>query len=101
MIRRTVLVALALLTGTLWLIAASSRRERADLTYLNPSGIHTLDPARMSWTQDIRVALNIWEGLTTYDPRTLEPVEGAAVFPHRSLPIEYNYRRFQRKSQAE
>ena len=81
MIRRTVLVALALLTGTLWLIAASSRRERADLTYLNPSGIHTLDPARMSWTQDIRVALNIWEGLTAYDPRTLEPVEGAAVFP--------------------
>jgi oligopeptide transport system substrate-binding protein len=55
--------------------------DRADLTYVNPSGIHTLDPARMSWTQDFRIALNIWEGLTTWDPKTTEPTGGAAHFP--------------------
>ena len=59
----------------------SSKTPGADFTYVNPSGIHTLDPARMSWTQDFRVALNIWEGLTTWDPQTVEPVEGAAHFP--------------------
>jgi oligopeptide transport system substrate-binding protein len=37
----------------------------------------------MSWTQDFRVALNIWEGLTTWHPETTEPVEGAAHFPPR------------------
>jgi oligopeptide transport system substrate-binding protein len=54
---------------------------RADFTYVNPSGIHTLDPARMSWTQDFRVALNLWEGLTIGHPQTTEPVGGAALFP--------------------
>ncbi|UCE59428.1 MAG: peptide ABC transporter substrate-binding protein [Phycisphaerales bacterium] len=53
----------------------------ADFRYVNPSGIHTLDPARMSWTPDFRVAINIWEGLTSAHPRTTEPVEGAALFP--------------------
>lgn len=59
----------------------TSRGSRADLTYVNPSGIHTLDPARMSWNQDFRVALNIWEGLTTSHPRTTAPMGGAAKFP--------------------
>ncbi len=59
----------------------STSEPRADFTYVNPSGIHTLDPARMSWTQDFRVALNIWEGLTTCDPITLEHVQGAAELP--------------------
>ncbi len=57
---------------------------RADLTYVNPSGVHTLDPARMSWTQDFRVALNLWEGLSTWDPRTLEPIPAAAHAPEIS-----------------
>ncbi len=56
---------------------------RADLRYANSSGIHTLDPARMSWNQDLRIAMNIWEGLTTYDPETATPTNGAAYFPPR------------------
>lgn len=68
------LIIVALPTG-------SAGRPRADLRYVNPSGIHTLDPARMSWTQDFRVALNLWEGLTTSDSRTSEPVAGAAELP--------------------
>ncbi len=71
----------AALVGTLSVYSLRSREPKADFTYVNPSGIHTLDPARMSWTQDFRVALNIWEGLTTLDPRTLLPMEGSAFFP--------------------
>lgn len=60
---------------------STTARERADFVYVNPSGIHTLDPARMSWLQDFRVALNLWEGLTTWDPVTLAPTGGAAEYP--------------------
>jgi len=63
------------------IFSSTPPRLRADFTYVNPSGIHTLDPARMSWTQDFRIALNIWEGLTTRHAKTTEPVEGAAIFP--------------------
>jgi oligopeptide transport system substrate-binding protein len=81
MIRYLLLASLSLFVGVILLASTGSAPPRADLTYVNPNGIHTLDPARMSWTQDIRVALNIWEGLTAWNPQTLEPVEGAAHFP--------------------
>ncbi|MFQ5414347.1 MAG: ABC transporter substrate-binding protein [Phycisphaerae bacterium] len=68
-----------------------SVERRADLRYLNPSGIHTLDPARMSWTQDLRVALNLWDGLTSYDPKTTVPVAGAARFPPDISPDRLTY----------
>ena len=67
-----VAVAATRFTGTL---------PRADLTYVNPSGVHALDPARMSWTQDFRLALNLWEGLTTWDPQSLAPIPAAAHAP--------------------
>ncbi len=57
------------------------RDESADFRYVNSTDINTLDPARMSWTPDIRVAINIWEGLTTYHPQTTQPCEGVAYFP--------------------
>jgi len=72
---------LTMLVVALSVYDETGEQERADLTYANPSGIHTLDPARMSWTQDLRIALNIWEGLTTYDPVTLEPIAGVALHP--------------------
>ncbi|HNQ23374.1 MAG TPA: peptide ABC transporter substrate-binding protein [Phycisphaerae bacterium] len=58
----------------------------ADFRYVNPSDLHTLDPARMSWTPDLRVALNVWEGLTSYDPQTTAPVEGTALWPPTCSP---------------
>ncbi|MGB2988253.1 MAG: ABC transporter substrate-binding protein, partial [Phycisphaerae bacterium] len=81
MIRNLSLLCAALFFGIISAYTLVSREPRADFTYVNPSGIHTLDPARMSWTQDFRVALNIWEGLTTWHPQTTEPIEGAALFP--------------------
>ncbi|MBI4717612.1 MAG: peptide ABC transporter substrate-binding protein [Planctomycetes bacterium] len=83
MFRNVLLACLALLGGVVALYAAAEREPRAAFTYVNPSDIHTLDPARMSWTQDFRIALNLWEGLTTSDPRTTEPVAGAARLPPR------------------
>ncbi len=83
MMRGILLVCAACVLVVVLIHAFTSREARADLTYVNPSGIHTLDPARMSWTQDFRVALNIWEGLTSWDPRTLRPIGGAALFPPR------------------
>ncbi len=81
MFRTIVVACLTLIAAEVSWIALGESHDRADFTYVNPSGIHTLDPARMSWTQDFRVALNIWEGLTTWHPQTLEPIEGAAVLP--------------------
>jgi len=74
------IVGLVIVGGVCW-VAMGRHEVPADLTYVNPSGVHTLDPARMSWTSDFRVALNVWEGLTTWDPQTMVPIEGTAIFP--------------------
>ena len=76
-------------TGTilLLLIAAGGvglygrRLPDADFTYVLDGSLKTLDPARMSWLTDIRMALGLWEGLTSYDPRSTEPGAGVAYFP--------------------
>ncbi|MBI1826843.1 MAG: peptide ABC transporter substrate-binding protein [Planctomycetes bacterium] len=81
MMRSIVLICFGLLLPILVAYRFAEREPRADFTYVNPSGVHTLDPARMSWTQDFRIALNVWEGLTSWDPKTLAPIAGAAYFP--------------------
>ena len=91
MFRRLLLICAGLIVVSVSLFALTAKEPRADFTYVNPSGIHTLDPARMSWTQDFRVALNIWEGLTTWDPKTLTPIEGAALFPPDISPDQLVY----------
>ena len=84
------IVGLVIVGGVCW-VALGRQEAPADLTYVNPSGIHTLDPARMSWTSDFRVALNLWEGLTTWDPQTMVPIEGAAQFPPAVSPDGLHY----------
>ncbi len=59
-------------------------RSRADFAYVNQSAINTLDPAAVTWNQDIRVALNIWEGLAARHPRTAAPIDGCAELPEVS-----------------
>jgi len=81
MIRNLFVICVALCLALLGFFSLTHREPRADFTYVNPSGIHTLDPARMSWLQDFRVALNLWEGLTTWDPQTTKPIGAAAYFP--------------------
>jgi oligopeptide transport system substrate-binding protein len=50
-----------------------------DFSFINRGDIGTLDPNRMSWLQDIRIGYALWEGLTSIDPVTLDPVPGAAA----------------------
>lgn len=40
---------------------------RADFTFINRGDVNTLDPQRMSWLQDLRVARLIYEGLVQND----------------------------------
>ena len=75
---------LALLAGTILVVgclAGCDRQGQADkanavrpLRVLNQSEVQTLDPARISWMVDIRAADLLFDGLTQYDPRTLQPI---------------------------
>lgn len=81
MFPRIIFACLLVLTTVVAITASHESDDRADFVYVNPAGIHTLDPARMSWTQDIRLALNLWEGLVTWDAETLAAVEAVAYYP--------------------
>lgn len=66
-------VVFALLIGALALTIALDRpAPRADLTYLDVADIITLDPQRMSYLQDFRVAYGLYEGLVRWDNQTFE-----------------------------
>ncbi len=84
MFRGVLATCLILATLVLGAYSLGTRRERADLAYVNASGIGTLDPAAMTWKQDIRVALNVWEGLAAYDPTAGEVAPAAATTPEVS-----------------
>ena len=77
---RLLLIPLAVLVLLCGALAWSGGRgtRRADFTFINRGDIKTLDPRRMSWAQDIRVGLALWEGLYSFDPRTLDPIPGSA-----------------------
>ena len=51
------LVLAILVLGAAILLTAPGAHERADFTFVNRGSITTLDPAAMSWMQDIRLAL--------------------------------------------
>lgn len=81
MIRAAVILLLILAGAAALALRGAPSGPTPDFRYVNSSDIHTLDPARMSWNQDLRLALNLWEGLLTTDPRTLLPTDGVAMFP--------------------
>ncbi len=61
-----------------FLISAGGVGPSNQIVFCNGAQIHTLDPAGMSWSQDIRVAEGLWEGLTQFNPKTLDPEPGVA-----------------------
>jgi oligopeptide transport system substrate-binding protein len=63
---------------------SAAPQQPADFSFINRGSITTLDPAGMSWMQDIRLALTIWEGLYTYHPQTTDPIPGCAFAPEIS-----------------
>ncbi len=68
---------LALFAACYWLSAGSTPRRGA-IVFCQDGQIHTLDPAKMTYLQDIRVAQALWEGLAQYAPHTLKPIPGQA-----------------------
>jgi len=50
----------------------------ADLTFCNSTEIKTIDPALVTGQPEGRVVWALFEGLTTYDPKTLAPRPGMA-----------------------
>lgn len=63
--------------GGFWLSGGNAARPRA-IIFCQAGQIHTLDPAGMTWIQDIRAGLALWEGLAQYNPKTLNPMPGVA-----------------------
>ncbi len=61
-----------------FLLSASAVGKRGAIVFCEAGQIHTLDPQKMTWMQDIRVALGLWEGLAQYNPKTLVPMPGIA-----------------------
>ena len=56
-------------------VALDRPPERADLVFVNRGEIFTLDPQRMSWMQDFRMAYSLYEGLVRWnsDDGSIEP----------------------------
>lgn len=76
---RLALAVLILLGGMLAaVIAAEDRRPRAEVVLAQSADCYTLDPQRMTYQQDLRVAAGLYEGLVASDPDTDEPVPAAA-----------------------
>ncbi len=71
----TLLVLIAFFFGAFYL---DRPQEPADLVFVNRGDNHTLDPQRMSWLQDFRIAYNIYEGLVRADNDTFAIVPSIA-----------------------
>lgn len=66
------------LAVVVWIaLAMGSPRHRAEIT-LSSADVFTLDPQRMTYLQDLRVARALYEGLCSSDPYTARPVGAVA-----------------------
>ena len=64
--RKTLLLPTILLLGVFvgcYWISAGATTGRHAIVFCQQGQIHTLDPAKMTYLQDIRVAEGLWEGL--------------------------------------
>lgn len=66
------------LLGVFLLFFNGSARGRADYAWVNGTEPETLDPGLMTGQPEGDIAVALFEGLTTYHPRTLEPIPGVA-----------------------
>lgn len=73
------LAPLVLLIGAVAIALIGDRPQPpAALTFLNATDCFTLDPARMSYEQDFRIANALYDGVVRWDPYTFEIVPGVA-----------------------
>jgi oligopeptide transport system substrate-binding protein len=80
MLRSAVAALLVLLAGLLLvgLTFSASARKRAEFSFVNNAEPKTLDPTTMTGEPEGRLAAALFEGLMRLDPKSLEPVPGAA-----------------------
>ncbi len=79
--RKTLLFCAAVLAAGLGVVALAFQQSalgRADFTFTNGTEPKTIDPHGMTGQPDGRIGLALFEGLTYYDPATLNPVPGVA-----------------------
>lgn len=70
-----VLIVMALLGGA---VILDRPQPRADVVFVNRGELHTLDPQRMSWLQDFRIANATLEGLVRWNNETFDIIPGVA-----------------------
>jgi len=75
-------------TAVFW---PTSSGPRADLTYAIPDSWKTIDPSQITSNYEIYIAMGLWEGLTTYDPQSTEPIEGVCYLPPQISPDGRTY----------
>lgn len=69
---------LAILLAAVAAVAWSADEAPAQFRFSGSGAIATLDPAQMSWIQDLRIAGLMYEGLFATDPDTLRPIPACA-----------------------
>ena len=66
----------AMLAVVVWL---DDTPDEADLVFVNQNEVFTLDPQRMSYLQDLRLAHVLYEGLERWDNETFAFLPGTAI----------------------
>lgn len=59
-------------------VATDRPQPPADYTFINGPTVFTLDPQRMSYEQDLRIAHAVYDGLVRWNPYTFEIIPGVA-----------------------
>ncbi|NJL32501.1 MAG: hypothetical protein HC898_13290 [Phycisphaerales bacterium] len=83
MLRNLIILLLVFLSLSAWLWVSGAGRGEADLRYISAVELRTLDPQRMTWLEDIRVAEGMFEGLVRVELPSLKI--GPAVASHWSV----------------
>jgi oligopeptide transport system substrate-binding protein len=68
---------LLLISALVALHAMDDPTPPADFTFASENEVFTLDPQRMSWLVDMRLAYGLFEGLTAWDTKTFETAKPA------------------------
>ncbi len=72
------LLALGLLLAAVGWTVSRGTLDRAEFTFSNETEAESLDPVKAIGRPEHRLIISLFEGLVTYDRRTLEPMPGVA-----------------------